>query len=424
MSRIKNKINNWLYLMWYAKQLKKIKKLQYVLALEAEKLKSNALLEIQNEIETHWLSIHKLEYKLGIKNVENLRTRIQRNNVNDLSVLQPNPVFTADQIAEVKNKYWVYLFVIIFFCLAESGLYYLTASLFVPGLGKILQFIVAAFLAVVIMFGLNYAFEQHFQFRDVTVKHSKGQITDLQLKEYKDKGILGYVILVISFVVIIVSGFVRIFFMDHVSTKGLSPAEAISKAHASQFASIFTMFVTILAAIIMAVKKHEQAKLGIRYRVYRAWHSANVKRNTYSQELIRNAVSIENEANKIIQKYIQLIINTISILKLDQEYDAKHHELYQEYIRLAAQEGFTINDDVYRKFKRIQCAEYDLFKYGILNSPEIKDKIIAANQLKQIPKEHIVEHLLILHEAREHKKLEHQNFSLNGSSKNQDLIIN
>src|SRR4051812_17642041 len=108
---IVKKIYNWLFHNWYVKQLKEIQDLPYKMKIETDSLKSNCILETQNDIEPLWLSIKNETYKLGIKTVQNNRSRIHRDDFGKQTV-HPNPVFSENQIAELKCKFWLYRIVI------------------------------------------------------------------------------------------------------------------------------------------------------------------------------------------------------------------------------------------------------------------------------------------------------------------------
>ena len=59
----------------------------------------------------------------------------------------------------LRRFYW---FIVLLFVLAESGLYYLTAQVFIPGGAEYAKLILALFLGLVVMVILNFSFEKHF----------------------------------------------------------------------------------------------------------------------------------------------------------------------------------------------------------------------------------------------------------------------
>ena len=417
------KLANWLFSLWYAKQLKQIKDLPFKMKIETDSLKSNCILEIENHVELIWLSIKGLLYKLGIKSIQNLRARIHRDEFGKQAICN-NPVFAENEVADIKSKYWLYITIITGFCIAESFLYLLTASLFVPGGGLLLQLPVAIFLAVLVMLSLNYAFEKHFQYREVMERYSKKELTDIELHKYSDMRNIGYVIILLCFGAIIFSGLARIFYLEYIPARGLSPERVLSVTRASKMASIFTMLITIITALFMAMIKKDQTKISNRFRVYRTWHNAHVKRNDYTQSLIQSANRIILVTEQCFEKHWQLVIDLKRIYKMDTEYDEKYEALHQEYVQLKAKPGFRVTDDIYGKFSVIQCVYEEIFRYGVLNAKEIKDKIDFANEILKVPEGYLAEHLeAMAMQKKDETILTHVLPATNGKAKEHEFSI-
>ena len=389
------KISAWIFAKLYAKKLREREKLLFRKKIETDALKSNCILEIENEIEPLWLAVKRDEYKLGVKTIQNIRARIHRNDTGNKETVSPNPVYSENMIAELKSKFWLYRIVIIFFCLAESFLYSLTASLFVPGGGLWMQLPIAIFFAVVIMLVLDKAFEKHFEYRDTMALHSKKEVNDAELLKYKDMRNIGYIVITLCFAAIIFAGLSRIFFLEYIPAKGLSPERISSVTRASKMASIFSLLITLITALFLAMLKREQAKIGIRFRVYQSWHKALVQNNIYTQTLINNANKLKLEVEKIVQKYWQLTIDLLRIYRMDTECDEKYEPLNKEYIQLIGRPEFLLTDPLYRRFAPIQCAHEELFIYGVMSAKEIKEKLAYVLEILKVPKEHITEHLTV-----------------------------
>jgi hypothetical protein len=243
------------------------------------------------------------------------------------------------------------------------------------------------------MFSLNYGFEKHFLYREVLERHNKKEIADFELKKYRDMRAWGYILMVLSFAAILFSGLARIFFLEHIPANGLSPEKLKSVQRASSMASLFTLFVTVITAIFLALIKQEQAKTAVKFRIFRYWHKAHVSRNKYTQSLIRNANKLRLIVEQRVEKYWQLVIDLKRIFNIENEYDEKYEQLHQKYVALKAQPGFILTDDIYTKFAPLQCAYEELFKYGVMNSKEVKEKLAFAASILKVPDDHLVEHL-------------------------------
>lgn len=392
-SRLLNKfLNGWKLQDHYVKKLLEQKDSPFKMKNEADSIKSSCLIEIQNNITPLWLSIKNIAYKLGIKNIENNSSRLFRDEFGKVTKL-PNPVFSANELHSIRSKSIILVIIVISFTVAESFLYFLTASLFVPGAPEYMKILVAIFLAVLLMLALNYAFHRHFFYRIVIERYHKKEITEIEIRKHRDMRNIGYFIIIICFSAILFAGFSRIFFLENVPTAGLSDAKAESVTKASKMASIFTMLITIIAAIFMAVIKQDQAIYSVKHKIYKEWKNANIKRNIYTQNLIGHANSILLLVEKHAEKYWELVIDLKRVYHMETEYDSKYEELYKEFVELKASKNFILNEHVYRKFTVLQCSDELLFKYGIFNDETINAKINFCLEILKIPEVHIQDHL-------------------------------
>ncbi len=393
-ARLLNKfhLNGWKLQNHYIKKLLRQKDSPFKMKNECDSLKSACLTEIQNDIAPLWLSIKSISYKLGIKNIENNSSRIFRDEFGKITKL-PNPVFSSNELHSIKSKSIMLIIIVISLTVAESFLYYLTASLFVPGAPEYMKILVAIFLAVLLMLALNYSFHRHFQFRMVMEKYHRKEISENEIQKFKDTRNIGYFIIILCFAAILFAGFSRVFFLENVPTNGLSEAKAESIIRASKMASIFTMLITIIAAIFMAVIKQDQATYSVKYKVYKAWKKSNIKRNIYTQTLINHANSILILIEKHTEKYWELVIDLKRVYHMETEYDSKYEELNTQFIELKASKNFILNEHIYRKYTALQSSDEMLFKYGIYNDEIIHAKINFCLEILKLPEIHIQDHL-------------------------------
>jgi hypothetical protein len=383
------KIFTWLLNWQQAKRLKNHRS-QYTLKLETELCKSACIMEIQTAIEPLWLSIDKLVYKLSVKSVQQVRILTSRDMFDKQKVLH-HPLFCQTEIAEFLFKYILYGIVIVSFIVAESFLYNLTASLFLPGGAEYMKIAVSIFLALLIMMALNFGLEKHILYRQVMEQYGKQEGADIALKKYLDMRNLGYLLIVLSFASIILAGLARINFLEFIPAKGLSPEKLKSVQSASKASSLFTLAVTVITAILMGLLKQEQAKLGIKFRLFRYWYRTHTRHNQYAQQLIRDANKILILVDQRIEKHWQLTIDLKRVCEA--EYDTSYEQQQQKYLNLKNQPGFAVTDDLYARFAPLQSAHEELFKYGVRYSKEIKEIIAFAISARRVPKEHIAEYL-------------------------------
>ena len=99
---------------------------------------------------------------------------------------------------------------------------------------------------------------------------------------------------------------------------------------------------------------------------------------------------------------------------MTQEYDEKYEQLNQEYVEIKSKPGFTLNDHLYRKFCPLQSAHEELFRYGIYNAVEVKEKISFAITILKIPDEYLTEQINAIFRQSKQQLTHLPNTSLNG----------
>jgi len=195
----------------------------------------------------------------------------------------------------------------------------------------------------------------------------------------------------LSFAAVLFAGLSRIFFLEHIPANGLSAEKLRSVQRASMVASLFTLIITISSGIYLGLQKLEHHKVGIKFRVYRYWHKAHVRRNKYTQQLIRDCHKMLLQIEQCATKYWELVLDLKEIFQT--EYDAQNEKLNQEYVTLKAKPGFTLSDAVFLKYSPIAAAHEELFRHSVMNSPEIREKVMFINSILRIPEDHLAEHL-------------------------------
>ena len=412
------KVSNW-YLTWtWARRIKELASSPHVVKNETDALKANCISDILNRIESSSVTLPQLLHKYGVKQVQNQRSRIHRDDF-DKQKLLPNPVFSQSQISSIKSK-WGYLLFLIIFCMAgEAVLYYLTAAILVPNGTIVMKITAGSFIAIVFMALLDFSFKSYFQYLEAL---NQKENNETKLKEYVFRRNAAYVFVPFVCIALFSAGISRIYFLEYIPPGGLSPEKLHSVLLSSKWASILTLITTILVSFLMGFIKQEFSKVNKQYMEYREWHTAHVRANKCLLEIIQLARTIYHTTEVVAEMYWLLVIDLKRIVQ-DKEYDAKYEALHTEYWNLRIKKGFVVTDEIYRKFSPIQSVYAELFRFGVLNDPVIKEKRDFVIEILKTPKEHIAEHLRALMEAKEPKQIV-QPFSLNGSSKKHELIIN
>ena len=115
-------IHNWIFEWRYARKIKKQQQSPHKMKVQTDLLKSNCILEIQQETRKEFPALKQLAYKANIKTIQNASARIVRDE-KGTETIKSNPVFSDNQRADAKERN-AYLITAIFFTIAEAALYY------------------------------------------------------------------------------------------------------------------------------------------------------------------------------------------------------------------------------------------------------------------------------------------------------------
>lgn len=388
-----NKITTWIFHFSWVRILNKIKGLPYKSKMETEAIISRAVYEILLETKSQWGKIRQLPYKLDVKVIQNFCARWEREE-HEKPVLGQDPVFTDSEVAKLKLRFLYFAILIILFPIAESFLFYLTASLFVAGASDGVKMLVSLFLALAILFGCGYGLDKHFKYQDACELYEKEKISKHQFRKYRHRRNLGYLLLVLSVATIVFCGISRIFFLENIPAENLPAEKRESIQKASDFASLVTFCITIVTGLLLGAVKQEQNKSTVNFMVYRKWHRANIRRNKYAQELIQHATEILWIVDVCIEKNWQLIIDLKRILLMETEYDLLFEPQYKIYMAEKAKPDFVLTESMYLKVQEIQGTYRDLYEFAVLRHSTIREKVEFARAIEKLPKAGIAAYIL------------------------------
>jgi hypothetical protein len=306
------------------------------------------------------------------------------------------------------------------FLTSEGALYQLTAALFIPGGNWLLKLSVAIFLATLTLFCIDYGLKQHYKYRELKSIQDKKEGNRLALKLQNDKRIIGYVLIAIALIAILFAGLARISFLENIDTSGLPPERKHSVLEASKWASWLTLIATLGSSLLLGVIKRDQSKITQHYQIYRYWNKALKRRNAYYKSLIRESNKIHLKTEQIVYVGTQLIIDLKRVFKMEQEYDAKYEQLNQEYLDAKSRPGFSLNEHMFRKYAPLQGAHLELFRFGIFNSPEVREKLSFAIEVQKLAADYLHDHGTAIY--RQDEVLELHKPSLNGTHNKQTIL--
>lgn len=354
-----------------------------------DSIRGSCILEIQLLARPLVLAIKELEFRLGVKGIQQRRVLTCRESGKE--TVLPHPLFAEWEVVWLRVKHYLNLFSMAVFLLAETALYQVSASLFAPGAAPFLRIIIAVFLATIITFALDHSFSKVFDYRQAVTMHARKEISDTELKVAKDLRNIAYGIIVLCLAAIITGGLARLKFLEHIDSRGLSPQKYQSLLQANAYGSYFTLFITILSAVFMALLKKDQSKIGVKYRVFLYWRRCHIRANKCYRQLIKNATLLPALVENSVQKHFSLVVDTRRVLTA--EYDPRYESQNKEYLKQKTKNGFSVTPDIYTNYEAIQSGHEELFKFGIYNDKSVRDKLALANEVLSMPKEYLFEHL-------------------------------
>jgi hypothetical protein len=333
--------------------------------------------EIKEKYKSEIGNYNRLKQKLEIKDEKMKVIKTDRDEYG-LEKEKKEILFTQGEIEKMKLLRRFYWFIVLLFILAESGLYYLTAQVFIPGGSEYAKMVLAVFLGLVVMVLLNFSFQKHFEYREILANREKLNISNEELKNKRDIRILGYVVGALCLLIMLAAALVRIYFLEQMDLGGYTPEEIENLYKVGTWASYLTLAVTFALAIFLALLKKQQMENSYRYKVYRKWSGTIRKANEYKQDQLKVKNEIESIYKPLIDKYWQLVKELEKIWGI--EYDEQDKDLFDELKALKRSGNLKVDEDAYKKFEDILYANYDLFKYGIERDADIKGMISVLSK--------------------------------------------
>ncbi len=384
---------SWFFTWRRKRQLRKQSQIQHKLKLNTHKLKAACVSEINELYHDVMKAFDMLSRKLEVKDkkmkiihdspidknqLEEISEKIESSSTDNtqkttLSSNETKDKYPQAKIEKMKSEHRFFSFILFLFIIAESGLYYLTAQVFLPGGSEIPKIILALFFGLVIMAVLNFSFESHFEYREYLAQRGKPDFSEEVLKNKRDFRITGYVLAVLSFFIILWAALVRINYLEQMDLSGYSVTEAENLKMVGKWASYLTLTVTFALAIFLAVLKKQQKANAIEYKVYKMLRKTRKKLNIYKQDQISAKGQFENGYMNIIEIHWQLVKEMEVIWEI--EYDAQDKDLFESFKEKKRKGNLIINSVTYKQYEDILYADYELFKFGVERDAKIAERL-------------------------------------------------
>ena len=358
---------NWILSLWKRNKLRQTKDLTFKMRMESETIVSSTIEDIQR-------FSHNLVEQARVKRAEliGLKTSlIETFFITDYwgnKTVLKQPAFTHGKIFLAKlNKFWLALLITVLI-VAEFVLYVMISENLAGNFGMIGTIGISLVFAISVLLLFSFGTDYSFLFIEAKNKYKIGQINKEQYQKAVLKFGLGIFFILLGGAFLYFAGMARVYLIEGANTAlntgdntNQDFVEAIKNGgHAvSMAALIFTFFMSFLLGMLKKVWKESAKKIA----AYKQW-----KKNITTQ---KNIVKFFQKAHASIENKIELEIEISHQLGLDLmrvytiEVDEDNSQLLQEFRTERATSGFTINDDVFRKYHDIAMVDNRLLSYAI-----------------------------------------------------------
>jgi hypothetical protein len=356
--------------MWYFTSLYKkwrYGQTSFKLKNWTETMKSSCIDDILSDFDKFSKKFVHTSVRLKIKEKKDLVTGTCRN---ILGIEEPvhHPVFTQNEIARISSKRILYPVVFALLLLFEGLIYSLLANLITPrSLRDALPGITIVFglgFAVVFIMALHFAFQYYFGYLEAKeIIETKGLDKKLLARFLVKRNLAIFV-----FSIFIITNLATAVIRAHI----LEPKGNNSQDYGTPL-FIMSLGLTFIAAIAMGLIEHELFEKNEKYKVFKNWKWQNKQRKMYMTAI----KDLYFNTGKIIGRYSELHWSVVLDYQriFECRFDAEDQALYEEFQAKLAEGHIALNaidGTVYSRFKPIQSAIEELFKYGIISDPQIK----------------------------------------------------
>lgn len=369
----------WVFNKYARWKLRRLRSLDFKMDNLTKKIKGDVLDEMKSEMK-YFSKLEEIERKLDVKRhklnvIGKFRDQFGKEKIRSF------PIFTENEIQEVKSQRRLYLFLLTLFVLSETFLYYLTAEIIVPIDNIFVKLIIGFIMAVLVFLLFDFFLKAHFLYREVNERKEELGYNEKNLKKYKDKLIIGYVALFVAVFFMISASIVRYYYLHGTDITGLNPDEIKKTEKLGMWVNYLIIAFTIGVALYLGPLKIDLLRTINDYKVYKRWRHTIIRLNNMIQHARKIINNHYNKLNHLMEINWHLVLGIKEIFGI--EYDEKYKNKFGEYNKLKSNGGFIITKDIYNLYEEIQCVDEQLFKFGILNDKYLTewDYRIAALQI-------------------------------------------
>lgn len=353
-----------------------------------ETMKSSCLDDILKDFEKESKSYIHSSVRLKIKDRHDIVTGTSRDIFGKEEKLK-HPIFTQNEIARISSKRKLYPVLFVLLLVFEGLIYSLLATFITPrDLRESIPGITIVFglgFAIVFVVALHWGFQYFFSYLEAKEIVQTRKLEKHLLAKYIVKRNMAYFVFAVFIITNLATAVIR--------AKILEPKGSTDNDYGTPL-FIMSLGLTFIAALAMGLIEHELFEKNEKYSAYQNWKRNQKERKEYFTA-IRN---LYFNSGKIIAKYREeywsVVLDYQRIFEC--RYDSVDETLYQKFegeIATGTIKLNAIDENIYSKYKLVQPASEELFKYGVDHDlklleymKEIKDsvdEIVAYEKMEE-----------------------------------------
>ena len=272
-----------------------------------------------------------------------------------------HPIFTQNEIARISAKRKLYPVLFFLLLVFEGMIYALLANLITPrDLREAFPHITLIFglgFAIVFVVALHFGFQYYFSYLEAKEIVESKSLGKEKLRKYVVKRNMAYFVFFAFVVTNLATAIIRALILE---PKGGGTDDYGTPLF------VMSLGLTFIAALAMGLIEHELFEKNEKYEVFKNWKRQNKERKEYMTAI----KDLYFNSGKIIarfrEEYWSVVIDYQRIFEC--RYDSIDEPLYNKFEAEIAAGTIKLNeidDNVYSKYKLVQSASEELFKYGV-----------------------------------------------------------
>lgn len=285
--------------------------------------------------------------------------------------------FVQSEIEKQKSAYRKYWFLMILFVGAETCLYYITMDIIAGEVGSVAKWGLSFLIAFLSILCFYYFFESHTDYLYYKNNKEKLNINDADVKSKYHGALFGYFIGFLGLSITILAAIVRIMYIEHIDTTGMTPEEISFANQINTIVTALIIVVTLAIALVLGYIKYSSYEQIYEYKAYKKWKRIIKRVNKFKQVFIKVKKNIDEHYKILIEENWQLVKELERIWGID--VDEQNMDLYKKLKDEKNRGTFVLNESTYSKYGDVINADKGLFEFAVRKETDIQNILDDTN---------------------------------------------